>query len=698
MDVLNTLCCMCGAQCGMEVHVQDNKILKIRGLKEDKNTRGKLCAKGLASLQLEYEANRLKYPMQRVGERGSGKWNRIKWEEALSLIKDKLEETVHQYGSKSVAWHRGTAPRWGSSWHILQRFMNVFGSPNLATHNHICDAPRAMSYYHTFGDRPFPDYKLAKCIIIWGSNPAATSLIGGMKKIFDAKDNGAKLIVIDPCFTKTASKADIFVQLRSGTDGALALGMLNVIINEDLYDREFVEKWTVGFNEMSDMVQEYTPEKVEAITGVSKHTIKEISRIYANTKPAIIQCGNGLDQHTNVVQTVRALAALMAITGNLGIPGGQIFNLPLGLKDISLKGMIENAYEKSVSSHPLYYNLPAPTLVSTPEITDSILNGEPYQIKALIVQASSIGTISSNRKRVMEALKKLDFLVVHELFMTATAEQADIVLPATTFLEQPSLIRRGGPDVESSFIGMMNKTVEPLGECWSDLKFIIELAKKLGYDKEFSWKNEEDAFNEELAPLGLTVEKIRENPGGVEIKLDNSMIYKRYEREGFGTPTGKVELYSKTFQEAGYDPLPVYKEPAESPHSRPDIYEEYPLVCNTGLKPGIFTHTRYRQLPWLKELMPEAFSLVHPMDADRVGVTDGDLINIESLRGSIQIRAKVTPSIKEGTVMVTHGWGQPYVGGPIANILTDDQERGPISGATGNRSFLCRITRGEDVQ
>lgn len=298
----------------------------------------------------------------------------------------------------------------------------------------------------------------------------------------------------------------------------------------------------------------------------------------------------------------------------------------------------------------------------------------------------------------MEALKKLDFLVVHELFMTATAEQADIVLPATTFLEQPSLVRRGGPDVESSFIGMMNKTVEPLGECWSDLKFIIQLAKKLGYDKEFKWENEEEAYDEMLAPLDLTVEKLRENSEGMIIRFDPTEVYKRYEREGFGTPTGKVELYSKTFQEAGYDPLPVYKEPAESPYSRPDIYEEYPLVCNTGLKPGIFTHTRYRQLPWLKELMPEAFSLVHPMDADRVGVTDGDLINIESLRGSIQIRAKVTPSIKEGTVMVTHGWGQPYVGGPVANILTDDQERGPISGATGNRSFLCRITRGEDVQ
>ena len=685
---------MCSLQCGMKIHIADDKIVKIEGEEKNPNSLGKLCAKGLLAAELEYDPNRLKYPLKRVGEKGEGKWERITWNEALDIIHEKLVGIVNDQGPDAIAWHRGTAPRWGSNWKIIQRFMNVLGSSNLCTHDHICHTPREMAYQQTMGKMPVCDFEGSKCIVLWGSNPVETSLPIQLRQILEAKEKGAILIVIDPRFTKTASKADIYVQLRPGTDGALALGMMNVIIEEGLYDEAFVSNWTIGFEELKKQVKDYSPENVAKITDLPKEQIIEISRVYATTKPASILEGNGLDQHTNVVQSVRALACLMSITGNVGIPGGNIIRPSLGIANLSLRGRIENAYERSISNHPLYYNEPRIGLVSTIELIDSILTEKPYPIKALVVQASSIGVIESNTKRVHEALRRVEFLVVHDLFMTAAAELADIVLPASTFLEEPLLITQTGPSVDSTFIGMINKVVEPLGESWSDAKFIFELARRLGYEEWFPWVTEEETFNEELKPLGLSVDKIRGHPEGILITFDPADVFKSYENIGFKTPSGKVELYSNVFEDYGYDPLPIYKEPAESPTSNPSLFKKYPLICSTGLKSGLFTHTRYRTLPGLKGYIPASFALIHPNDAKRYGVTDGEIITLESERGRIATQARVTMSIKKGVVMVSHGGGQPYAGGgTITNTLTDDMARCPISASTGNRSFLCRILR-----
>jgi anaerobic selenocysteine-containing dehydrogenase len=677
----------------MKVFVEEGRIMSVEGEEKNPNSEGRLCAKGLSAVQLEYNKYRLSYPLKRIGDRGAGKWKRITWDEALDLIQREINIIVDKFSPASVAWHRGTAPRWGSNWAIVRRFMNVFGSPNLATHDHNCHTPRVIGHMYTYGKRPISDYEKTRCILLWGYNPVETHLPTDMRRIMKAKYRGAKLIVIDPLFTKTASKADIFVQLRPGTDGALALGMLHLIVKDKLYDMKFVEEWTVGFEDLINLVKPYTPRNVEKITGVSQNKIQELTQLYASTKPSIIQLGNGVDQHTNVVQTVRAIAIIIAVTGNIDVPGGNILPSSLGLTDISFRERIKDAYEKSVSTHPIYYNEPKIGLVSTPEILDAIMTSNPYPIKALIVQASALGIIGSNTKKVHEALMNLDFLVVHDVFMTTTAELADLVLPAPTFFEQSLLITQPGPSVDCTFLGMINKIKEPLGECLSDTNFIIELAKKLGYTQEFSWKNEEEIFNEELAPIGLTVEQIRKQPWGILLENKPNETFKKFERQGFETPSGKVELYSETFEKFGYDPIPHYIEPAESPVSTPLIFKTYPLICNTGLKPGFFTHTRYRTLPWMRGLMAEAIALIHPKDAEQNRINDGAFINVESPRGTIEVRAKVTLTTMKGVVMVTHGWGQPNVGGAIANILTDDKHRDPICAATGNRSFLCRIKK-----
>jgi anaerobic selenocysteine-containing dehydrogenase len=674
----------------MKVYLENGKITKITGEKINPNSQGKLCIKGLAAIELVYDASRLKYPLKRTKD---GKWEKISWDEALNTIKEKFTSIIKEHGPNAIAWHRGTASRWGSNWSITQRFMNVLGSPNLATHDHICHTPREIAYNLTLGKMPICDWENSKCIILWASNPVETGLPTQIRKILKAKEKGAKIIVIDPFFTKTASKADIYLQPRPGTDGALALGMMNVIIKENLFDRDFVKKWTMGFEELKEYIKDYTPEKVEKITGILKEQIINLSRMYATLKPSSIHEGNGLDQHTNVVHTVRAVACLMALTGNLCVPGGNIITPSMGLNNISLRGRIIDAYSKSISTHPIYYNEPRIGLVSTVELIDSILSDQPYGIKALVVQASALGIIESNTTRVKKALEKIEFLVVHDLYMTATAKYADLVLPATSFLEDTLLITQQGPTVDTFFIGMINKVIEPMGEAVSDAEFIIRLAKKMGLDKEFNWNSPEDAFNEELRPLNLTVEKIREHPEGIVMPYKEDTYY-RYKKFGFNTDTGKVNLYSNTLKMYEYDPIPTYKEPAESPYSTPELFKKYPLICSTGYKPGFFTHSRYRNLSILNKYMKNSVALINPVDAKRMNVIDNENIIIQSNRGKIEVKTKITYAIKEGMVLVSHGWGQPYSGGgTIANILTDDYERCPISGATGNRSFLCNIKK-----
>jgi anaerobic selenocysteine-containing dehydrogenase len=692
MKIINTICQMCRHYCGMHVFVHDGKIVKIEGIKEHPVNKGSLCAKGLAAIQLEYDPKRLKYPMKRVGGRGEGKWERISWDEALDTIASKLKEIKEKYGAHAVAYYRGQAPRWGTNWFHVQRFMNVFGSPNICTHSHLCHVPRQVAHVHTYGGMPIPDFENTKCIVLWGYNPTRSSTCIHARRILDSKEKGAKLIVIDPRFTEIASKADIHVQLRPGTDGALALGMMNVIINEGLYDREFVEKWTIGFDKLKELVKDYDPKKVEEITWVSANEICNVAKVYATNKPAVIEDGNGLDQHTNVVQTTRAIAILRAITGNLDIPGGNVLPVPLRPADITLKEKLPKDV-KSISAHPLFYNQ---WFTTTPELLDAVEMGKPYPIRAVIVQGGDPIMSSSNSKKVANILQKLDFLVVHDLFMTATAELADIVLPAATFLES-TLVSfypfAYTPSVDIQIIGLVNKVIDPLGDSWPDTKFIFELARRLGYEEYFPWRTIEEALNEELAPMGLTIDKLKEHPEGIIIKIEHQKLYKKYEREGFKTPSKKVEIYSPTFEQLGYDPLPTYKEPAESPVSRPELATKYPLLCGTCLKLGVFTHTQFRTLPWLNELFPEPFIEIHPQKADELGIKEGDIVVVESPRGSIEVKAKLTEGIDPRVIMISYGWGQPYAHGSNVNLLTDDLQRCPVSAATGNRSILCSLRK-----
>lgn len=708
VQIIRSVCQMCGSgygSCGIDVHVENNKVVKVEGTKGHPVNDGRLCAKGLASAQLQINPARLHTPLKRIGKRGEGKWQSLTWAEAMEIVSDRLREIIDKDGTRAISWLKGQGPGWETNWDYCQRFMNVIGSPNLATTGHTCHMARMLGQTHTYGAFALPDYKNTRCMIMWGANPVNSRMANGAARILKAKQNGAKLIVIDPRFTKTAAKADIYVQPRPGTDGALALSMLNVIINEKLYDEEFVRKWTYGFEQLSELVQHYPPDKVEKITWVPADTIREIAHIYATIKPALIDETNGIDQGPNVVQTARALAILRTITGNIDVPGGNFFHPEGGpfqrtnkmiMRDMSEKGMDE-AFDNSVSKHKLKFRI---EYCSVPEIMDAVLTGEPYPLKAIIVHGMNPAVISSNTSRIRQALQKVDFLVVFDQVMTATAELADIVLPAATFLERTLLMRFFGysnPHPGTMYYQLANKAVDPPVECRSDYDFIRELACKLGYGDAFPWETVEDAIDYELKPIQLSFNELSSSSGPVIERIYTpEELYRKYDKV-FSARTlreKKAALYSNALEEAGYDPLPAYIEPGESPESRKDLLAKYPFVCTNIHKPGLFTHTQFQSLPWLAEIISEPWIELHPDKAKELNIDDGDMVVVESLRGSIEIKCRVTPTTDPRVVAMTFGWGNTSAGKHLSsNMLTPHEVRCPVSDSTSNKCFLVNVRK-----
>lgn len=684
--IVTTVCGICDANCGVKLRVKEGRVIKVEGMKEHPGSGGRLCPKGAVTLDIAYAPDRLRHPLKRIGKRGEHKWAPISWEEALGIVAERLTEIKDRYGAEAFCLFRGQAADWGAAWAYALRFMNVFGSPNITGPGHQCHLPRVLAHYHTYGVMlPISDYQNAKTVVEWGSNHLNTNL-PLTRAIEGALQRGAKLIVVDPIKTNLASKADIWLQPRPGTDGALALSMLNVIINEAIYDKEFVRDWTIGFEELVTLLKDFSPEKGEEISLVPAESIREAARFYATNRPSCLWEGNGLDQHTNVVQTVRALAILRAITGNLDVPGGSVFPPHLPAANIQLREKLsEEKAKKRLNGHELFFSLPLSGMFSMPSAIDAMLTENPYPIKGAMVMGGNPLVSLANTQRVREAFKRLDFLVVVDLFMTRTGDLADLILPAATYLEKTGLTLRS---MSGGYILLQQKAVE-IEECWPDWKIIFELAKRLGYEKEFPWEDVAEAIDEQLKPSGLTVKQLKENTEGI---CYQEMRYKNYETKGFMTPSGKVEIYSKTFQEKGYDPLPVYKEPLESPYSQPELTKKYPLIGSSEGKPRPYVQTQLRNIPSLRKLDPEPFVKLNPKDAEVRGIRDGDRVRVSSVRGSVQMKAKVVEAALSGVVVIPWGWGEIL---PEANFhnLTDDMARCPISGATSSRSFLCEIEK-----
>jgi anaerobic selenocysteine-containing dehydrogenase len=715
------------SQCCMRIHLENGRVAGITGDTEDPESKGHLTLRDNHMREILYAPDRLKHPLKRTGKRGKGGWQRISWEEALNTIAQRLKETKREYGAEAIDFHHGHYHSGDILGAYLSRLANLIGTPNITNPSHVCHLPRVfLEFNHDLGAVVPPDVANTRCMILWGGNPEATNKPQEIA-IREALQRGMKLMVIDPRKTTYAQTADFHAQLRPGTDGALALGMLHVIIKEGLYDHAFVRKWTTGFDLLERHIADYAPEKVEDITWVRADIIRKIARMYATTKPACISPRNALDQHTNASTAIRAIDILMAITGNLDVKGGNLIIIPIvmGVEDIKLfdKLPLEIANKKLGAEKCLYSRI-SNTWPSahTPSLWDAILDEKPYPVKAMMVMASNPLLTCANSNVVKRALKKLDFLAVADIFMTPTAELADIVLPACTFLERTRFVTYDTHADHSwnmpSRIALSPRAVKPLGESWPDLKIICELGRKMGFQKYFPWKSEEDAINDVLKPLGITCEELKRHPHGTVIPVppflyakftgvfggivrkalaitifkDYPHMYKKYETKGFMTPSRKVELYSNRLEKLGFDPLPVYREPAESPVSRPAVAREYPLILIAGTKLEMYTHSEMRNIPGLRKLFPENRLEINPLTAAAIGVAESEPVKISSPRGSITCKAHLTDRIDRRVVQLYHGFKECN-----CNVLTDHKPCDPITGSTGLKSLLCRVEKMEGL-
>ncbi|MDI6756233.1 MAG: molybdopterin-dependent oxidoreductase [Thermodesulfobacteriota bacterium] len=677
--------------CGLLLHVEKGKIVKIEGDPESPLNRGTVCAKGIAQLERLNHPERLRYPLKRAGAKGDGKWQRISWEEALSTIAQKIRERVEQGKERSIAFAQGT-PK-GLELYMMIRLANVLQVPNVATPGSICHMPRETGALITCGFFPVPDYDYPPALVlVWGSNLFQTNeegIIGSQLR--RALDRGARLITIDPRKTLLAAKAHLWLQPRPGTDLALALGMLKVILDEELHDREFVEKWTVGFEELREHLRKYPLKHVSEITWIPEGEIAQAARLYACTKPAGIQWGNALEHNINSVQCVRALMILKAITGNLDHPGGNVNRVsPAVMRpgEFVLGKSFGDKGEKLLSPE---FRLAA-QMGFTPSqlIVKTILSGKPHPIQVMYIQGGNPLLSYANAKETFQALKKLDFLAVAEIFMTPTAQLADLVLPAATNFEFDDIGHYGLPH---GFILARPKVVDPPEECWPDSLILNELGKKLGHEKLF-WPNLRACLDDVLKPARLTFEDFK-NVG----ILKGDWAYKSYEKKGFKTPSGKVEIYSSRFKDWAYDPLPVYRGLPELPKGDTESNPRYPLTL-TSAKDAHFFHSAYRNIPSLRKLSPDPVVLLNPETAEKLNIQEGDWAFIETPRGTIRQKVALAAELHPDVVIAAYGWWFPErtdleLSGwkeSNINILTDNNPPyEPAIGSTNLRAVPCRV-------
>jgi anaerobic selenocysteine-containing dehydrogenase len=710
-ETVTGVCGICPGGCGVNIELVDGKIESISPLKD--HPIGVVCVRGLHAKEIVYSKDRLKYPLLRTGERGEGKFDRIGWDEALDRIADAFQKIKREYGAEAVMSYFGRGSfdnnltdlfgARGMPCQGVSGFLFPFGSPNGTGCSSVCYVSYGIfASLSTIGaqmETTFADFGSTDLVVLWGANPPTDSPPDRVKKILDAKRRGARAIAIDHMRSDIAKMADQWVGVRSGTDGALALSMMNVIINERLYDEAFVQNWTKGFEDLREYVQQFPPEKAETITRVPKETISAMAREIAGANGASLVMYTGLEYTNSGVQNIRAALSLWAITGNLDVPGGLVFRprSPVRFPRISLEPP-KNAKPIGADRYPLFCDvLKAAQFMEAPR---AILKGDPYPVKALLVLGASMLTSLPNPDLLKECFQKLDFMVVFDRFMTGDGMYADIILPATTNFENLGYQRYPG-----GYCQLRPKVIEPIGEARSSFQFLAQLAGKLGYGHLFP-ANEEERVQFAFKDTPVSLEALEAHPEGVKYDA-GSMEYRKHEKgllrsdgkPGFNTASGKVELVSSMLQKYGYDGLPVYVEPLEGPVGSPELYKKYPLVLNTGARLQSAFRSQHLNIPGLLKLQPKPQVLIHPVDAEARGISDGNRVWVESPRGKVGVWAKVTGDVMTGQVELNVGGGSPIHAeewrDANANFVTDFENRDPISGFPVYKALLCDVKKRE---
>ena len=687
-------CFLCPNHCAMTATMENGKMLKVKADKKS-GLHCDICpdAKGPFTLpEVFAHPNRLKYPMKRAGERGENRWTRISWDEALDTIAEKLMFYRDEFGPESIAMVLGE-PK-GMEFAFGQRFGTYLQTPNVITPGNYCGVQVGTADHFTFGTMMMQaDLETEmECIIIWGANPLNTggSFRGMRQNILDAAlRRGCKLIMMEPGKNRYCKKADYWLRVKPGSDGALAMGMAKVVIEEGLYDKDYVEAHTTGFDELRKEVATFSLDDVEAETWIDVETVREVSRVYATSKPAQILWGNALENSVSALQICRAVTILRALTGNVGVHGGEMIIEPAKFSRpgrFYFDRQFPRPVEKSIGNEfPIAMGS---GYVPTQSLVRSILTEDPNPVKMALAHVTNPLLTYPDSAKTYEAFMKVPFLVVAEIFSTAFTAIADIVLPAALPHEHDTI---GYWPSWFGFVKAYQKVVDPPGEAWPDAKMINELAKRVGLGQYF-WADWQDSLDLMLVDSGLTYKELVEKR-----ILRPSRLFLEDQDPYFQTPSGKVEFYSQQMSQLGLSPLPYFKEVASSRFEKED-FENYPLVL-TNFKEGAYMLSGYRDIQAMRKRKPEAVVEIHPDTAAKYGLKNGDMIYIESRKGRIQQRLKAASYIHPEVVMAAFGWSdidentnQYNWRKNNLNILTDaDPPNDPATGSVQFRGIPCRI-------
>ena len=684
--VVRTVCPI-GSYHMLDVKVKGNEVIEISAspVPGNKGHSVKGCIKAQRALKWAYrdDVNRVTHPMLRDPK--SGSWNRISWDDALDMLAGRLRELRIKHGPEKMGVYFGVAYILGNTVgvHALGDFCASYGTPNIGGYGENCYVPHAITGFITCGGYLAPDLDPAAkpgSIFLWGTNIDASlpPLAAAVRKF--RKEKGSKLVVVDPRRIPLAKLADVHLQLRPGTDTAVALAMMHTIIEEDLYDKEFTENYCHGFEELKKHVKKWPPFIAAEIAEVPEESIKEAARICAISKPtAILRFLGGLETTQNGFMAHRALDALIGITGNVDNEGGHIIPDPHD-------GFLINSSYKYIGPaigseyHPIYPRI-AHNAVGV-QFADAILENDPYPLKEMILAGTNICTMSVNQNRIRAALEKQDFVTQIDVRFNDTTPYADLFLPAQALLEKNE-IGSFYCALDNDLFGCINRALEPPGEAWPDYEIWWELGKRMGFARPDSYEGYIDEVI--LKPVGMTFKELQEHEYYYRKEFQK---YKK--RGGFPTPSGKYELYSTYMEKRGFEPLPTYAEPVETKVSLPSLALKYPLICIDFRMPMYF-HSRWRECAEIRKLCPEPTLEMHPKDAEKYGIKDGDMVAVESRRGRIELKVKVTEDTKEGVVGTEAGWSDPA----NYNMLTGDSvyERETVLGGGLMRGFLCRVIK-----
>jgi anaerobic selenocysteine-containing dehydrogenase len=666
----------------MAVWVEGGRAVKIAGNRHHPFTRGFLCVKVNNYLDRVYGSDRVLYPHVRVGAKGSGNFQRVTWQEAIELIAVRFKELIGRHGAESILpySYAGTMGLLNYS-SMDRRFFNRLGASRLG--RTICSVSAKMALQYTMGTTlgiDPEDMAGSKLIIQWGTNTVSTN-VHLVPLLREARRRGALIVTIDPHRTATADLGQVYLQIKPGTDAALALGMMNVIVQEELYDADYVDRYTLGFEKLRERVKEYPPERVEAITGIPRSKIVELARLYATLKPSTIRMNYGVQRHANGGMAVRAIACLPALVGAWKDVGGGL--------------LLSTSAAFPVDSFALERPdlvVGNPRTVNMNQIGEALLEADP-PICALYVYNSNPAAVAPNRAKVLKGLKREDlFTVVHDLVWTETADLADVVLPATSTLEHLDLHTSYG----HMYLQLNRPAIEPLGESKPNTEVFRLLAKAMGFEEPCFQDTDEDLIRQALYSRGplLTEEVLTQLWERGWVKLPLPRPYLPFAEGGFPTPSGKVEFYCERLARDGLDPLPRYDPPAESPERDPELARKYPLQLVSAAAHH-FLNSSFGNVPKMRRLEGRPKLEINPADAEARGIQTGDIVKIFNDRGHFFSYAEVTDAVGPGVVFHPSIWWDKFSSHPTnANWTTSDRLSDMGGGATFHDN-LVEVTRTE---